>query len=66
MDIQTVTSLISSVGFPIVCCIVMYKTMIDMQKTHKEETDKLRESVDANTRLLTELIAKIEVLFNEK
>lgn len=33
MDIQAVVSLISSVGFPIIACVYLFKLFQDLQKT---------------------------------
>lgn len=42
MEIETIVSLISSVGFPIICCVIMWKyintTMQDFTKTMNENT----------------------------
>lgn len=53
MEIETIVSLISSVGFPIVCCIFMWQyintTLKDFMKTMNENTkmiSKLCEKID--------------------
>ena len=55
MDIQTLTQLVSSVGFPIVACLVMWKALQDSTSAHKEEMDAMRESLNQNTVVLAEL-----------
>ena len=55
MDVQTITTLISSVGFPIVACMIMWKTLVDNAAAHKEEMDAMRESLNQNTVVLAEL-----------
>ena len=55
MDIQTLTQLISSVGFPIVACLIMWKALQDSTAAHKEEMDAMRESLNQNTVVLAEL-----------
>ena len=55
MDIQTLTQLVSSVGFPIVACLIMWKSLQDSTAAHKEEMDAMRESLNQNTVVLTEL-----------
>lgn len=42
MDIQVITSLISSVGFPIFCCIVLFKQNTEL----RQSIDRLREVID--------------------
>ncbi len=55
MDIQTLTQLVSSVGFPIVACLIMWKALQDSTSAHKEEMDAMRESLNQNTVVLAEL-----------
>jgi hypothetical protein len=62
--------MIGSLGFPIVACIFIaiffsktqdnYRADIkDMQAMHKQETDKMTEAINNNTRALERLIIKI-------
>lgn len=60
MDGNTVISLIGSVGFPIVMCLILVKYMEEMNEDHKEEVNGLKESLNANTQILT----KLETMFN--
>jgi hypothetical protein len=55
MDPAQVSQLISSVGFPIVACIFMWKAMEDAAKAHAEETKIMRDSLNENTVVLAEL-----------
>ena len=55
MDIQTLTQLVSAVGFPIVACLIMWKALQDSTAAHKEEMDAMRESLNQNTVVLAEL-----------
>lgn len=55
MDVQTLTQLVSSVGFPIVACLIMWKALQDSTAAHKEEMDAMRESLNQNTVVLAEL-----------
>lgn len=55
MDIQTLTQLVSSVGFPIVACLIMWKALQDSTAAHKEEIDAMQESLNQNTVVLAEL-----------
>ena len=51
---------ISTVGFPIVCCFLMMKNNRDMQLSHKEELDNLRQVIENNTLSITKLYEKID------
>ena len=55
MDVQTISTLISSVGFPIVACLIMWKALQDSTSAHQEEMDAMRESLNQNTVVLAEL-----------
>ena len=71
MDAQTIMSLVSSLGFPIIACIYMAKyvekqinnyrnDIKEMQTEHKEEIGKVTEALDNNTRALIELSTYIK------
>lgn len=71
MDVSTIVSLISSLGFPIVACIYMagytrkqidvYRQDIkELQAEHKEEIGRVTEALDNNTKALIELSAYIK------
>ena len=47
--IEMITSLISNVGFPIACCIVLFR-----------QNSKFTETITANTEALNKLAEKIE------
>lgn len=61
MDIEVVTSLITTVGFPIVCCIYMAYLIKEMNEKHKDEMDSMRDALNANTNA----ISKLETLINQ-
>jgi len=65
MDYTQISTLITSVGFPIVACIIMWKTLQDSTAAHKEEMDAIRDSLNKNTVVLAELKTLIEDLRNE-
>ena len=54
MEVENVVSLVSSVGFPIVCCIFMWRYIND---TLKEFTQTMNE----NTRMIAKLCDKLDV-----
>lgn len=60
MDFATIVSAISAVGFPIVFCLILYKTMIDQNKAHKEESDKMTAAIHNNTLVIQKLVDKLE------
>lgn len=62
MDIDSVTQLISDVGFPVAVCIALFFYMEKQNERHQQETDKLNETVQSNTKVLTELCTLIKTL----
>lgn len=65
MDATQASQLISSVGFPIVACMIMWKTLQDSTESHKEEMDAMKESLNHNTVVLAELKTLIQSLHKE-
>ena len=61
MDVGMVTQFISNVGFPIAACIVCFWYMDKQETRHKEETDKLADSINNNTAVMQELLRKLEM-----
>lgn len=66
MDAQSCTNLISSVGFPIVMCLIMVKLMARMEESHKAEIDSLKDSLNNNTNVLTRLEAMFSMLIRKE
>lgn len=55
MDVTTITQLIGSLGFPIVCCGALFWYLVKEKDAHKEEMEELRKSVEANTTAINSL-----------
>lgn len=59
MDIATIGELISTYGFPILCCIYMMTTMNKTLKEHTEKTAEMmsamKESLTSNTDAINQL-----------
>lgn len=62
MNVNEITTAISSIGFPIVCCIVMFKYLEKERESHKEEIDNMTSALNENTKVLIELRHLIENL----
>lgn len=60
MDLQTVTALIGSLGFPIAACIAMFSMLNKERENHKEEMDKMTEALNNNTLALQALKGKLD------
>lgn len=59
---DSVIQLVSNVGFPVAVCIALFFYMEKQNERHQEETDKLNETVQSNTKVLTELCTLIKTL----
>jgi hypothetical protein len=59
MDVTTITQLIGTLGFPIVCCAALFWYMIKEKDAHKAEMEELRKSVEANTQAINNLCAHL-------
>ena len=62
MDAKGIFSLISNVGFPVAVCVALFYYMEKQNERHESETDKLNETVQSNTKVLTELCTLIKTL----
>lgn len=59
MDVQTLTQIVSSLGFPIVVAGAMFWKMNKQDDDHKEEMNKITEAVNNNTLALQKLLDKL-------
>lgn len=59
MDINAITQLIGSLGFPIVCCGALFWRMIKSDEKHQQEMDKMSDALNNNTLALTRLTEKL-------
>lgn len=59
MDANTLTTLVGSLGFPIVACGAMFYEMHQQNKRHEEEMEKVSDALNNNTLALTELKDKL-------
>lgn len=64
MDANAITTLISSVGFPIVACFYMAYLVKDMNEKHANEMTSIRDALNANTSAIEKLETLINTLLN--
>lgn len=62
MDIEVITQIVTSVGFPIVACGGLFWYVNKVTDSHKEEVKAMMESLNQNTLVLTELKELISVM----
>lgn len=65
MDVGTVTQLVGSLGFPIVCCGALFWYLVKEKDAHQEEMEELRKSVEANTTAINMLCQHLGGKSNE-
>ena len=58
---QTILTAISSLGFPIVCCLIVLYMYWRSDQTHKAEVDKLSEAVQNNTVVMEKILTHLEM-----
>lgn len=59
MDTNAIVQLVSSLGFPIACCIAMFWQNNKLNESHKAEVAKLNEAINNNTIALNHIIDKL-------
>ena len=66
MDATAITTMISTLGFPIAACCYMAYAIRTMDERHSEEMKTMRDAITANTGAITKLQALIEAVVNRK
>lgn len=66
MDTNSIIQIVSSLGFPIVMCGALFWYMVKQRDIHTEETERLKDTLNENTKVLAELTTLIKLLTNEK
>lgn len=61
MDFQAILTAIGSVGFPIVCCIYLIYTHNKETERTSAEIEKLRVTVENNTKVMIKLCERMGV-----
>lgn len=56
---QDVITAISTVGFPIVVCLVLLYEIKSMTEAHKEETNSLKDALNNNTVVLEKILTRL-------
>ena len=64
MDFDIMTA-ISTVGFPIAMCILIFWRMNKESEDHKQEVSTLKETIAENTTILAQLKQLLEDKFND-
>ena len=60
MDVNAITTAISTLGFPIVMCGAMFWNMIKEKDAHKEEMNSVTQALNNNTLILQKLCDRLD------
>lgn len=55
MDIQVLSQIITSIGFPIVAAGALFWYVNKLTESHRDETEAMRKTIESNTNILIEL-----------
>lgn len=61
MDATTLTTMIGSLGFPIVCTIYLIFTIRENEAKHAEIEEKLRQTIENNTKAMIKICTKLGI-----
>lgn len=59
MEIDVITQVISTVGFPIACCIALFWNSRQADQRHDEEVKTLSKAIENNTLAIQKLIDRL-------
>lgn len=61
---NSIIQAVSTVGFPIVCCLIMMKNNKEMQDANSKKEESLQRVIENNTLSITKLYEKIDTLID--
>lgn len=59
LDAASITQIVGSLGFPIVCCGALFWKLVKTDENHKEEMQSMTTALNNNTLALTKLSDKL-------
>lgn len=59
MNMEEIVSIISNIGFPIACCVMLWLRMVKQDENHKAEMQEFSTAIDNNTKAIELLIKTI-------
>lgn len=61
MDVNGITQIIATLGFPIAVCLICFWYINKQQENHKLEIDNLTSALQNNTIVMQQLVDKLDV-----
>lgn len=59
MELETVVSLITNMGFPIACVVALFWYLNKERDEHKAETQRLADAINNNTVVMEKILTKM-------
>lgn len=59
VDVNTIGTLVGSVGFPVALCVGLLYYLFKVQKDHKEETDQLKDAINNLNVVMKQILEHI-------
>ncbi len=56
MDVKSIVEIISTVGFPIVCCGALFWYVVKEQRSTREAMESLKTVINENTKVLDTIV----------
>ena len=66
MDASTITTLVSTLGFPIVTSVALFWYVVNNNKQTNETLEKLRTTIEENTKLISSILIFVKKDEGEK
>ncbi len=60
MEVNALLEAISTFGFPVIMCLILFAVLLKMQEKHAEESKNMSEAINNNTLALVKLTAMLE------
>ena len=60
MNVNDITVMIQTVGFPIVCCGALFWYMIKQNEIHSEESKEMRDAITSLREAIVQLIERLK------
>lgn len=57
--VNTITQIVSTLGFPVAMCLALFWYMIQQRKQHVAESEKWQQALNNNTAVLTKIYEKL-------
>lgn len=60
MDVQGITQIIGTLGFPIAVCLICFWWINKREQQHKDEVNELTKAIQNNTLVMQKLVDRLD------